>query len=65
MDIFYQAYGVIRRGSLDTNFDDDSVPLNFLAARGELNASVRGTIAEGLTLTNGVPLSRRTTSQSR
>jgi hypothetical protein len=49
-NIFYQAYGVIRRGSLDTNFDDDSVPLNFLAARGELNASVRGTITNELNL---------------
>jgi hypothetical protein len=50
VDIFYQVYGVIRRGSLDTNFDDDSVPLNFLAARGELNASVRGIIAKALNL---------------
>jgi hypothetical protein len=50
VDIFYQAYGVIRRGSLDTNFDDDSVPFNFLAARGELNASVRGTIANELNI---------------
>jgi len=42
--------GVIRRGALDTNFDDDSVPLNFVASRGELNASVRGTITETLNL---------------
>ena len=41
-DLYYQMYGVIRRGALDTIFDDDSIPLNFVAARGELNASVRG-----------------------
>jgi hypothetical protein len=48
--LYYQAYGVIRRGALDTKFEDDSVPLNFLAARGELNASVRGTIIRTLNL---------------
>ncbi len=48
--LYYQAYGVIRRGALDTNFDDDNVPLNFLAARGELNASVRETITTVLNL---------------
>jgi hypothetical protein len=48
--LYYQAYGVIRRGALDTTFDDDSVPLNFLAARGELNGSIRGTITKTLNL---------------
>jgi hypothetical protein len=48
--LYYQAYGVIRRGALDTNFDDDTVPLNFVAARGELNASVRGIITKTLNL---------------
>lgn len=41
---------MIRRGALDTNFADDSVPLNYLASRGELNASVRGTLATALDL---------------
>lgn len=48
--LYYQMFGVIRRGALDTNFDDDSVPLNFVASRGELNASVRGTITNTLNL---------------
>lgn len=48
--LYYQVYGIIKRGALDTNFDNDSVPLNFLAARGELNASVRGTITTVLDL---------------
>jgi hypothetical protein len=47
---YYQVAGVIKRGALDTNFDDDKVPLNFLAGRGELNASVRGTITRVLDL---------------
>ena len=41
---------MIRRGALDTNFADDSVPRNYLASRGELNASVRGTLATALDL---------------
>jgi hypothetical protein len=48
--LYYQIFGVIRRGALDTDFADDSVPLNFVAARGELNASVRGTITKTLNL---------------
>ncbi len=48
--LYYQIYGAIRRGALDTSFDDDSVPLNFAASRGELNASVRGTITKTLNL---------------
>ncbi len=48
--LYYQMYGVIRRGALDTNFDDDSVPVNFVASRGELNASVRGTLTKTLNL---------------
>lgn len=48
LDIYYQPSGVIRRGALDTDFSDDAVPLNFLASRGELNASVRGTLSNAL-----------------
>jgi hypothetical protein len=48
--LYYQTYGVIRRGALDTNFDADDVPLNHLAARGQLNASVRGTLTKTLNL---------------
>jgi hypothetical protein len=42
--LYYQIYGIIRRGALDTNFDADDVPVNHLAARGQLNGSVRGTL---------------------
>jgi len=48
--LYYQAYGVMRRGALDTDFSDDSISLNFLGARGELNASVRGLITKVLNL---------------
>jgi hypothetical protein len=48
--LYYQTYGVIRRGALDTNFDADDVPLNHLAARGQLNASVRGTLTKTMKL---------------
>jgi hypothetical protein len=48
--LYYQAYGVIRRGTLDTNFAADEVPVNHLAARGQLNASVRGTLKKTLKL---------------
>jgi hypothetical protein len=41
---------VIRRGALDTHFSDDDIGVDRLAARGELNASVRGTIKEALRL---------------
>ena len=47
---YYQVYGIIRRGALDTNFDADDVPVNHLAARGQLNGSVRGTIRKTLNL---------------
>ncbi len=48
--LYYQAYGAIRRGALDTNFADDKVPFNQLAARGQLSASVRGAITQSLNL---------------
>jgi hypothetical protein len=48
--VYYQIYGVIRRGALDTNFDDDRIPLNSAASRGEINASVRGTITRTVNL---------------
>ena len=48
--LYYQTYGVIRRGALDTNFDADNIPLNHLAARGQLNASVRGTLTKTMNL---------------
>lgn len=48
--LYYQTYGVIRRGALDTSFDADDVPLNHLAARGQLNASVRGTLTKTMNL---------------
>ncbi len=47
---YYQLYGVIREGKLDTGFDDDANPLNHLATRGQLNAVVRGTITEVIRL---------------
>jgi hypothetical protein len=48
--LFYQAYGIIRRGALDTNFDADDVAVSHLAARGQLNASVRGTLRKTMKL---------------
>jgi hypothetical protein len=48
--IYYQTYGVIRRGALDTSFDADDVPLNYLSVRGQLNASVRGTLTKTMNL---------------
>ena len=48
--LYYQTYGVIRRGALDTSFEADDVPLNHLAARGQLNASVRGTLTKTMNL---------------
>lgn len=48
--LYYQISGVIRRGALDADFSDNNVPLNFVATRGELNASVRGTIIETFNL---------------
>ena len=47
---YYQLYGVIRGGDLDTGFDDDESPLDHLAVRGQLNAVVRGTITEVIRL---------------
>jgi len=49
-DIYYQAGAVIKRGALDTSLDDDSAPIEFLSSRGELNASVRGTLSNPLDL---------------
>lgn len=49
-ELYYQAFGVILRGALDTSFEDDHVPLNFLATRGQLNASIQGTITRTLNL---------------
>jgi hypothetical protein len=48
--LYYQVVGIIRRGALDTNFDADDVPVNHLAARGQLNGSIRGTLRESLKL---------------
>jgi hypothetical protein len=42
--VYYQLYGILKNGALDTRFTDDGIPVNYLASRGELNASVRGTI---------------------
>jgi hypothetical protein len=44
--LYYGAYGVIRQGQLDTGFNDDENPLDHLAARGQLNACIRGTISQ-------------------
>ena len=44
--LYFSAYGVIRQGQLDTTFNDDENPLDHAATRGELNASIRGTISQ-------------------
>lgn len=43
---YYQLYGVIREGKLETRFNNDESPLDHLASRGQLNAVVRGTVTE-------------------
>ena len=48
--VYYQVYGIIRRGVLDTDFASDDVPVNHLVARGQLNGSVSGTITKILKL---------------
>lgn len=47
---YYQLYGVIREGKLDTGFNDDESALDHLAARGQLNAVVNGTLTETVRL---------------
>ncbi len=47
---YYQLYGVIREGKLNTRFNEDNFPLDHLAARGQLNAVVRGTITKVIRL---------------
>lgn len=51
--LYYQLYGVIRGGELNTSFDNDAKPLDHLAARGQINAVVRGTINEAIRLLEG------------
>ena len=48
---YFQSYGIIRHGELDTSFHDDNVPIDFLSTRGQLNAAVVGT----LTTTTQIP----------
>jgi len=48
--LYYQLYGIIRRGALDTDFAADDVPVNHLAARGQLNGSIRGTLRKTIKL---------------
>ncbi len=47
---YYQLYGVISGGKLNTGFNDDESPLDHLAARGQLNAVVNGTLTETVRL---------------
>jgi uncharacterized protein len=47
-NVYFQIYGLIRRGALDTSFSDDEIPVNQLASRGQLNASVHGTISQSI-----------------
>jgi hypothetical protein len=49
-NLYYQVYGIVRRGALDANFNADDVPVNHLAARGQLNGSVRGTLRKTINL---------------
>jgi hypothetical protein len=56
--IYYQVYGIIRRGALDTHFGADDVPVNHLAARGQLNGSVRGTLRKTIKLDDGLHRNR-------
>ena len=44
--IKYQAYGVVRNGRFQTDFDNDFDPFASAAARGELNGTVEDTITE-------------------
>ena len=46
----YQAFGVVRNGVFQTNFDHDFDPFEAAAARGELNGTVEGTLTERIDL---------------
>ena len=47
--LYYQAYGVIRRGDLDT-FRNDRTPVDRLGGLGELNASIHGMLTRVMDL---------------
>jgi hypothetical protein len=48
--LYYQAYGVVRQGRLETAFDDDESPMDHLAVRGQINASIRGALTRVIRL---------------
>src|ERR1019366_9212702 len=47
---YYQVYGVVHRGALDISLFGDNEAFKSLAAAGEINVSVRGTISAPLDL---------------
>ncbi|RUT26939.1 hypothetical protein C0V97_03770 [Asaia sp. W19] len=48
--VYYQLYGILRGNKLDTSFDHDTIPIKWAGSAGSLNAVIKGTIENPLSL---------------